>query len=109
MTAAAATQLGFSYIGNVAAGAPFSVTVDAPDSYGNVAPTFNGDVTLALANNPSGATLGGTLTVAAVNGVATFSDLTLDKLGSGYTFTATSGSLTSATSASFDVAADQWC
>ena len=77
-----------------------------PDSYGNTATTFNGDVTLVLASNPTGATLGGTLTVAAVNGVATFSNLTIDKPGSGYTLTATSTGLTSATSFSFDVVAD---
>ena len=35
--------------------------------------SYNGSVTIALANNPGGGTLGGTLTVAAVNGVATFS------------------------------------
>ena len=44
---------------------------------------YSGDVTLALANNPNGATLGGTLTATAANGVATFSALTLDKPGSG--------------------------
>ncbi len=33
---------------------------------------------VALYNNPSGATLGGTLTVTAQNGVAVFSGLTLD-------------------------------
>ena len=108
VTAAAATQLSISSFGNVASGLPFSITVDAVDPYGNIDPTFSGDVTLALANNPNGATLGGTLTVTAVNGVATFSDLTLDKLGSGYTLTATSDGLTSATSASFDVRRTNW-
>ena len=64
---------------------------------------FNGNMTLALANNPTGATLGGTLTVTAVNGEATFYNLTIDKLGSGYTLTAANDSLTSATSDPFDV------
>ena len=63
-------------------------------------------MTLALANNPASATLGGTLTVTAVGGVATFSGLTLDKPGSGYTLTATNDGLTSATSATFAVTAD---
>ena len=40
---------------------------------------------MALANNPSGATLGGTLTVTAQDGVADFSDLTLNEAGTGYT------------------------
>ena len=42
-------------------------------------------MTVALANNPGGATLGGTLTATASNGVATFSGLTLNKAASGYT------------------------
>ena len=41
-------------------------------------------MTLNLANNPGNSTLGGTRTVAAVNGVATFSDLTLNNPGNGY-------------------------
>src|SRR5262249_29465865 len=52
-------------------------------------------VTIALANNPGGGTLVGTLTEPVVDGVATFSGLTLDAAGSGYTLQASSGSLTS--------------
>jgi hypothetical protein len=48
------------------------------------------NVTLSLLNNPAGGTLGGTTTVAAVGGVATFSDLTIDKADSHYTMRATS-------------------
>ena len=40
-------------------------------------------------------TLGGTLTVAAIDGVATFTDLTLDTAGTGYTLRVTSGSFLS--------------
>ena len=40
-------------------------------------------------NNPGGATLGGTLTAPALFGVANFSGLTIDQLGSGYTLQAT--------------------
>jgi hypothetical protein len=65
-------------------------------------------VTLALGTNPSQATLGGTLTVAAVNGVATFSDLTLDSDGSGYTLVASADTLASATSSPFNVRAPVW-
>ena len=50
-------------------------------------------MTVALANNPGGATLGGTLTVTASGGVATFSGLTLTKAASGYTLVATSSGL----------------
>jgi streptogramin lyase len=76
---------------SITAGSPFGLTVTAEDGAGNVLSSFNGNVTLALANNPSGATLGGTLTATAVNGVATFSGLTLNKASAGYTLLATSG------------------
>ena len=60
---------------SVTAGTPFGLTVEAEDSSGNLDSSFNGTVTVALANNPGGATLGGTLTVTASGGVATFSGL----------------------------------
>src|SRR6185437_13895068 len=60
---------------------------------------------LAIATNPSGGTLSGTATVAAVNGVATFSGLSIDQVGSGYTLAATSAGLIGAASAAFDVTA----
>ena len=60
VTPAAATQLSIPYVNNVTAGSPFSITVNALDPYGNVNPTYSGDVTLALANNPGVSTLGGT-------------------------------------------------
>lgn len=52
-----------------------------------------------------GGTLNGTLTKAAVAGVADFSanGLKIDKAGNGYTLNATDGSLTSATSSGFDI------
>jgi hypothetical protein len=58
-------------------------------------------VTIALAPNAYGAALGGTLTVASSQGVATFSGLTIDKQGSGFTLVASSGALSPATSAPF--------
>jgi hypothetical protein len=49
-------------------------------------------VTLSLNDNPmTGATLSGTLTVTVVNGVATFSDLSIDLAGIGYTLHASIG------------------
>jgi MYXO-CTERM domain-containing protein len=45
-------------------------------------------VSVTLGSNPSGATLSGTLVVSAMNGVATFSDLTVDHDGAGYQLTA---------------------
>ena len=61
-------------------------------------------MTLALFGGTSGAVLGGTLTVNAVNGVAAFTGLTINTAGTGYTLTASSGTLTSAKS-SINVAA----
>ena len=71
-------------------------------------PTFNGSVTVALANNPASGTLGGTLTVTAVNGVATFSGLTINNPGNGYTLQATANGLTPATTTAIDVTAPGW-
>ena len=70
-----------------------------------VATTYNGTATLALGANPGGATLGGTTTVTAVNGVATFANITLDKANLAYTFVVSSPAATSATSAPFNVGA----
>jgi streptogramin lyase len=78
---------------SVTAGSGFGLTVQAQDSSGNLITSFNGTVTLALANNPGGATLGGTLTATASGGVATFSGLTLTKAGAGYTLAATTPGL----------------
>ena len=77
------------------AGVEFGLTVDAEDPFGNIDRSFNGPVTVALANNPGGSKLGGTLTVPAKNGEAKFSDLTLDNPGGGYTLALASNGLTS--------------
>ena len=102
-----ATELLFSAQPNaVVAGVPITpaIQVTAQDARGNTA-AFTGTVTVALGNNPGGATLTGTLAVAAVAGVATFTDLSLNRSGPGYTLVATSGSLAAATSASVTVSA----
>ena len=90
---------------SAAAGADISppVQVSVEDSNGNVVTSDDSTVTVAIGMNPGGGSLGGTLTVAAVNGVATFSDLWIDKAGTGYTLTATDGGLTGATSGTFNV------
>jgi alpha-tubulin suppressor-like RCC1 family protein len=59
-------------------------------------------VTLALGINPGGGTLLGTVTAVTVNGVATFSNLFLDKPGTGYTLVAEAAGL-KATSDPFKV------
>ena len=80
MTPLAASQLGITQQppSSVTAGSGFGLQAAIEDSYGNVE---TGDdstaVTTALANNPTGATLGGTLSTTVTRGVATFSGLTL--------------------------------
>jgi hypothetical protein len=80
-----------------------AVRVRLEDAYGNVSTQASHVVTVALGNNPSGTPLGGTLAVAAVQGVASFPDLTVEATGAGYTLTASAAPLTGATSAAFDV------
>jgi alpha-tubulin suppressor-like RCC1 family protein len=81
-----------------------AIVVTAHDVNGKIATSFTGAVTLAFGLNPHSATLGGTVTVAAVAGVATFTDISLNKVGVGYTLVASSGDLTSATTTVFSVA-----
>jgi hypothetical protein len=60
---------------------------------GQVDNNFDSDVTLSIASGPTGGTIGGTLTVLADSGVATFNSLTFDTAGV-YVLTATSGQYT---------------
>lgn len=86
----------------VGPGLPFTVGVVAQDAFGNPVTGFAGTVSLALGNNPSDGSLGGTTTATAASGVATFSNLTISAAGSGYTLVAASSSL-NGTSAAIDV------
>jgi protocatechuate 3,4-dioxygenase beta subunit len=90
---------------NVLAGATMSpaVQVGIRDALGNLVTGATNDVTVAIGNNAGGGTLSGTLTVAAVNGVATFSTLSINNVGTGYTLTAAATGLTGATSSGFNV------
>ena len=75
------------------------------DELGNTVTSFTGNVTVALGSNPSGGVLAGNTTMAAVNGVASFATLSVNRTGIGYTLTATAPDLTGATSATFSVTA----
>ena len=79
-----------------------AVTVLIQDAGGNLT-TSTASVTMAIGTNPGGGTLSGTTTVAAVAGTATFSNLSINKTGTGYTLVASSAGLTSATSAPFNI------
>ena len=108
VTPGPAAQLVFtSHPSTVTAGAPIAppIAVTVRDAQGNTATGFNGNVTVAVAFNPSGGTLSGTLTEMAAAGVVTFSNLSIDKAGIGYTLLAASGGLTTATSGAIDVTA----
>ena len=62
-------------------------------------------VTMTITPNTgtAGATLSGQVIVDAVNGIATFNNLRINQPGTGYTLTASAGSLTAAVSAPFTV------
>ncbi|MGH8623313.1 MAG: hypothetical protein ACRET3_14360, partial [Burkholderiales bacterium] len=93
-----------SVVSNVAI-AP-SVAVSAQDANGATLTSFTGDVTIALGSgSPAGAVLSGTTAAAAIAGVATFSDLRIDRAGSGYRLVATTPGLAPVTSSSFVVTA----
>src|SRR2546422_492059 len=87
------------------AGAAISpaVQVTALDAAGNPVPSFTGSVTVALGSNPGGSTLSGTTTVAAVNGVASFGDLSANKTGTSYALSATATGLNPTTSSGFSI------
>jgi alpha-tubulin suppressor-like RCC1 family protein len=75
------------------------------DASGSTLTGATDTVTIALGTNPGAATLLGTKTVKAVNGVAVFDALSVQKAGTGYTLTSASGPLTGATSAPFSIVA----
>src|SRR5207248_2155595 len=90
ITAGAATHLAFLQHPTAAAAAQAlspAVTAQVLDA-GNNLVSSTATVSLALGSNPGGGSLSGTTAVAAVNGIATFSNLALDKAGAGYTLAA---------------------
>jgi len=80
------------------------ITVDVKDANGNPVTTDNTSVTLSVASGPGA--LSGTVTVAAVNGVATFPNLVLNQAGT-YTLQAadSTDNLSGFVSGSFTIAA----
>ncbi len=108
ITPGTATKLAFMQgPSNAQAGSAISpaVTVAVEDAYGNIETGDNGtQATLTLANNPGSGTLTGGGPVTVSSGVATFSALSVDKVGSGYTLSAASSpSYTAATSSAFTI------
>jgi hypothetical protein len=84
-----------------------AVRVKAVDAQGNTVTSYTGLVTIAIGRNAGlllPGTLSGTKTVTPVSGIATFSTLSINQLGSGYTLRATTAGVPSAQSASFNIA-----
>src|SRR3954451_23671730 len=120
VTVGPAAKLGFTQqVAGAKAGIAFTTQpkVAVQDAGGNTVTTDTSSVTLAIGTNPAGGAAtraiapnpaGGTLTcpanpLAATAGVASFAGCKINNPATGYTLTATDGSLTSATSASFEV------
>jgi plastocyanin len=90
-TAAVPTQLGFTVQPSSAtAGQPITppIQVAIEDASGNLVNTGTNPITLSLPIHPNGGTLGGTTTVNAQGGVATFSNITVSKPGTGFVLSA---------------------
>ena len=105
-----ATKLAFTQQpANATAGASITpaIAVTIEDAQGNPVTTATNSVTIAIGTNPAGGTLSGALTANAVagTGVATFSNLSIDKAGTGYTLTATASGFNAATSNAFNITA----
>ncbi len=79
-----------------------AIQIAVQDSSGNTVPHFAGNIMLSIGTNPGSGTLSGTRTIAASSGVATFSDLSIDEGGNGYTLLATAAGLSAATSTAFN-------
>jgi hypothetical protein len=79
-----------------------AVVVTAEDSTNTTLASFTGSITLAIGAGPG--TLSGTTTQSATGGIATFSDLSINKIANGYTLTASpAGGVPAATSNAFNV------
>src|SRR5262249_23206733 len=83
----AAAQFSVNAPVQVSAGNPFSLTVAASGADGNPDPSYSGWVSLGLGSAPRGGALSGLASAPIVNGVATFTALSLNQSGD-YTFVA---------------------
>ncbi len=103
-----ASRLGFLVQpGATPAGAAITppLQVAVLDDIGGTVPGATHSITVALGANPSGGTLAGQRTVSAVNGVATFPGLRIDRAGTNYSLSASTPGLPAVQSILFDVLA----
>lgn len=91
------------FTGGGTAATPVIAEVLGPDGK-TVVTGFTAPVTAGIAVNPGGGTLSGTNPQTPSNGTASFTDLEVNAAANGYELSASSGTLTSATSSAFDVA-----
>src|SRR5581483_11032706 len=79
--------------------------VTVQDAGGNTVTSDSSSILLAIktGTGTSGATLGGTATLAASSGVATFSGLSINKSGTNYQLHATDGTVAAADSSAFNI------
>ena len=84
-----------------------AVRVQVLDVFDNPVTTATTPVTLGIGSNPGEGTLSGTKTRNAVEGVATFSDLSINSAGEGYTLTASATGPAGDTSTSFNIVPGQ--
>lgn len=80
-----------------------AVQVGLEDRLGNLVADATSVVTVAIETNPAGGTLSGAAQVSTTGGLATFGDLNIDRMGHGYTLSASAPGLPVAVSVPFDV------
>src|SRR5439155_1666588 len=108
ITAGAATQLSFSVQpSNTVARAEDTTAMQLTPGHGlgHTPTAFTGNVTVVLGTNPGSGTLSTLSLHDALPVLATFPGLSINKVGTGYTLTANSGSLSGTTSTPFNITA----
>jgi len=80
-----------------------AIQVIVRDSLGNPDTSFTTAITITIGVNPSGGALSGTASVAPVNGIAQFGDVSIDKAGTGYVLRASATGAVGASSNTFDI------
>jgi hypothetical protein len=85
------------------AGQAFGLTVEVEGPDSSLVNGASGTVTISLASNPDGGSLGGTLTATIDHGVAAFTGLSVDAAGTGYSVTVSGSGLGTITSSPFDI------
>jgi hypothetical protein len=78
------------------------VEIVTRDSLGGIDSAFTGSITISFASNPTGAGLSGTTVARPVNGIASFSNLSIDQAGT-YTLQAGASGATTVVSGAFTI------